>query len=117
MDLHRRRIEWHILKGLCRGLSDPAWEPLWDGAAWLRPEDFSHADLGKVFNVLRSFRRERQNLRVSDDELAAALRAELGWQGLGGFSVECLLSPSPTDPETAALREGIQMLLGAPSRL
>lgn len=116
MDLDRRRIEWQVLKRLCRELTESSAEPLWDEAGWLCPDDFSHGDLGKVFRVLRAFRREQRRLLVSADELADALRAELGWMGLGGFSVECLLSRSSADPAPETIRDHVQMMLGAGSR-
>lgn len=68
------------------------------GGVLLRSEDFTHADLGRVFTILNTFQHE----------LAAV--------GLGGFSVDGLLSPVPTDLGPPELIEEVRGLLRAHSR-
>ena len=108
MQLERRRTEWQVVKGLCRGLTDPPWQPLWVEVAPLRPEDFTHADLGWVFTILNMFHHEPARLAAG---LPVALRNELAAAGLGGFSVEGLLSPVPTDLGLPELIEEVRGLL------
>lgn len=108
INFERRRTEWQLVKGLCRGLTDPLRQPLWVEAAPLRPKDFTHADLGRVFTILNTFHREPARLAAG---LPVALRNELAAVALGGFSVEGLLSPLPTDLGLPELIEEVRGLL------
>ncbi len=112
MQLERRRTEWQVVKGLCRGLTDPLWRPLWVEAAPLRPEDFTHADLGWVFTILNTFHHEPARLAAG---LPVVLQAELAAVDLGGFSMDGLLSPVPTDLGLPELIEEVRGLLRARS--
>lgn len=114
MQLARRRAEWQVIKGLCRGLSDPLWRPLWAEVALLRPEVFTHADLGRVFTILNTFHDEPVRLAAG---LPVVLQNELAAVGLGGFSVDGLLSPVPTDLGPPELIEEVRGLLRAHSRI
>lgn len=97
-----------MVKDLCRGLTDPPWLPLWVEAASLRPEDFTHEDLGEVFKILKTFHHEPARLAAG---LPVALQNELAAVGLGGFSVDGLLSPVPTDLGPPELIEEVRGLL------
>lgn len=115
MDLEQRRREWRVLQGLCRGLTDCLlWEPLWVEAATLRPNNFTHDDLGKVFRILKEIHEvcHREQIGIPEDFLGV-LRKELEAVNLGAFSVECLLNSSSTDLCLPELREEIRSLLRA----
>lgn len=112
MQLERRRTEWQVVKGLCRGLTDPLWQPLWIDACALCSEDFTQADLGMVFKILKGFRQVFiQELVTHPASFRGVLSKELETASLGSFNVEGLLNASPTDLRLPELREEIQSLL------
>ena len=80
----------------------------------LRSEDFTHADLGRVFTILNTFQHEPARLAAG---LPVVLQSELAAVGLGGFSVDGLLSPVPTDLGSPELIEEVRGLLRAHSRI
>lgn len=116
MQLERRRTEWQVVKGLCRGVTDPLWQPLWIDARALCPEDFTQADLGMVFVILKGFRQVFIQEQGTHPEsfrgvLSGVLSKELETASLGSFNVEGLLNASPTDLRLPELKEEIQSLL------
>lgn len=105
--MDRRRKEWRVLKGLCRGLRDPLWYPLWEDAVALHPDCFTQIDLRKVYEILDTI--HQQHLDVAND-LSGMLSKSLAAVYLGGFNVESLLTSSPRDSSLSELKELISGL-------
>lgn len=105
--MDRRGREWRALKGLCRGLRDPLWYPLWEDAVALHPDCFTQTDLRKVYEILDTI--HQQHPDVAND-LSRMLSKSLAAVYLGGFNVESLLTCSPGDSSLSELKELISGL-------
>ncbi|TAJ25430.1 MAG: hypothetical protein EPO64_08215 [Nitrospirae bacterium] len=93
-------------------MTDPLWQPLWIDACALCPEDFTQADLGMVFKILKGFRQVFIQEQIADPEsFRVVLSKELEMASLGSFNVDSLLNSSPTDLCLPELREEIRSLL------
>ncbi len=107
MDLERRRTEWQVLKGLCRGLTDPLWDELWREALGVHPDCFTQTDLREAFKTLHVLHRLE---RSTPEDFPGILQQQLEAAGLGGFNWHSLFTPSPSDPDIRDLRERIKSL-------